>query len=149
MIKQYKIIRTKKQYYEYCDMLEKLVLSNKKKDLDDIELLTLLIEKWDNENLPAIDTDPVQLIKALMEENKIKSIDLANILSVNKSTISRILNYQKGLSKKSIRILSSHFCISQEALNKPYILKNEINKKFKDASLMNTVKKMDGVEHSV
>lgn len=149
MIKQYKIIRTKKQYYEYCDMLEKLVLSNKKKDLDDIELLTLLIEKWDNENLPTIDTDPVQLIKALMEENKIKSIDLANILSVNKSTISRILNYQKGLSKKSIRILSSHFCISQEALNKPYILKNEINKKFKDASLMNTVKKMDGVEHSV
>lgn len=123
MIKQYKIIKTKKQYYEYCNILEKLVLLNKKKHTDDIELLTFLIEKWDTDNLPEIDSDPIQLIKALMEENQLKSIDLANILAVNKSTVSRILNYQKGLSKKSIRMLSSHFCIAQEALNKPYKLK--------------------------
>ncbi len=143
MIQQYKIIKTEKQYYQYCNILEQLVLSNKKKDIDDIELLTLLIEKWDAENLPQIDTDPIQLIKALMQENKLKATDLTTILEVNKSTVSRILNYQKGLSKKSIRILSTHFCISQEALNKPYRLKNEINKKFKNASLMNTVKKME------
>jgi len=123
MIKQYKIIKTEKQYDEYCNILEKLVLLNKKKDMDDIELLTFLVEKWDTDNLPEMDTDPIQLIRALMEENQLKSIDLANILEVNKSTVSRILNYQKGLSKKSIRILSSHFCIAQEALNKPYQLK--------------------------
>ncbi len=144
MVKQFKIIRTKKQYYEYCNLLEELVKTNKKKDLDDIELLTLLIKKWDNENLPKLDTDPIELIKALMEENKIKAIDLARILEVNKSTVSRVLNYQKGLSKKSIRILSEHFCIAQEALNKSYKLKNEINRKFKNASLMNTVKEMAG-----
>lgn len=149
MVKQFKIIRTKKQYYEYCSTLEELVKSNKKKDLDDIELLTLLIKKWDEENLPKLETDPIQLIKAIMEENQIKAIDLANVLNVNKSTVSRILNYQKGLSKKSIRIISEHFCIAQEALNKPYKLKNEINRRFKDASLMNTVKKMAQAKHSV
>ena len=143
MIKQLKIIRNKKQYYEYCNILEDLVMSNRKKDLDDIELLTLLIKKWDDDNLPKIDSDPIQLIKALMEENNLKAIDIADILKVNKSTISRILSYQKGLSKKSIRVLSSYFSISQEALNQPYKLKNEINKKFKNASLMNTVKKME------
>lgn len=149
MIQQYKIIRSRKQYFQYCKILEKLVESNSKKDMDDIELLTLLIKKWDEENLPKLDTDPIQLIKALMKENQLKAIDLANILEVNKSTVSRILNYQKGLSKKSIRILSEYFAIAQEALNQPYKLKNEVNKKFKNASLMNTVKKMTQSEHSV
>jgi len=149
MIQQIKIIRTKKQYYDYCNLLETLVTSNKKKDKDDIELLTLLIKKWDEENLPKIDNDPIKLIQALMDVNSLKSIDLAKILEVNKSTVSRILNYQKGLSKTSIRILAEHFAIDQEALNKPYKLKSEFNKKFKNASLMNSVKNMKRVKHSV
>jgi len=149
MIQQYKIIRTRKQYFQYCNILEKLVKTNKKKDHDDIELLTLVIKKWDEENLPKLDSDPIQLIKALMQENQLKATDLAKILEVNKSTVSRILSYQKGLSKNSIRILSVHFAIAQEALNQPYKLKNKINKKFKNASLMNTVKKMVDAKHSV
>lgn len=149
MIQQYKIIRTKKQYFNYCNILEKLVLANRKKDIDDIELLTLLIKKWDDENLPRMNTDPIQLVKALMQENNIKATELANILEVNKSTVSRILNYQKGLSKKSIRVLAEYFAIAQEALNQPYKLKNEINRKFRDASLMNSIKKMERIKHSV
>lgn len=149
MIQQYKIIRTRKQYFQYCNILEKLVTTNKKKDLDDIELLTLLIKKWDEENLPKVNSNPIDLIKALMQENNIKAIELANILEVNKSTVSRILNYQKGLSKKSIRILAEHFAIAQEALNQPYKLKNEVNKRFKNASLMNTIKEMEKMKHSV
>ena len=149
MIQQYKIIRTKKQYFNYCNILEKLVLANRKKDIDDIELLTLLIKKWDDENIPRMNTDPIQLVKALMQENNIKATELANILEVNKSTVSRILNYQKGLSKKSIRVLAEYFAIAQEALNQPYKLKNEINRKFRDASLMNSIKKMERIKHSV
>ncbi len=148
MKQQIKIIRTKKQYFEYCNLLEELVKSNRKKDKDEIELLTLLIKKWDEENLPKIDSDPIKLIKALMEVNSLKAIDIANILDVNKSTVSRILNYQKGLSKKSIRILAEHFAIDQEALNKPFNLKSELNKKFKDATLMNSVKNMSRSKHS-
>lgn len=149
MIQQYKIIKTRKQYFQYCNILEKLVIANRKKDMDDIELLTLLIKKWDEENLPKMNTDPIELIKALMQENGLKATDLAKILEVNKSTVSRILNYQKGLSKKSIRILAEYFAIAQEALNQPYKIKNEINRKFKDASLMNSVKKMEKMKSSV
>ncbi len=138
----YTIIRTAEQYENYCDELEKLVTSNRKEDIDNIELLTLLIEKWDSENLPVLNADPIELIKALMKQNGLKSKDLVEILGVNKSTVSRILNYRKGLSKKSIRILSNYFSINQEALNQPYKLKNEINRKFKNASLMNTRKKI-------
>jgi len=143
MANDYTIIRTEKQYFKYCDHLQQLVTRKGKKRLDDIELLTLLIEKWDSENLPTIDSNPIELIKALMTQNNLKSVDIAEILGVNKSTVSRILNYQKGLSKSSIRILANHFAISQESLNQPYKLKHEVNKKFKNASLMNTKKKLE------
>ncbi len=142
MEKKYTIIRTVSQYDEYCNELEKLVFDERKNNRDDIELLTLLIEKWDKENLPEIDSDPIELIKALLQQNRLKSKDLSEILGVNKSTVSRILNYQKGLSKNSIRILAKYFSISQESLNKPYKLKHKLNRKFKNASLMNTKKKL-------
>lgn len=142
MEKKYTIIRTVNQYDEYCNVLENLVFDESGNYIDDIELLTLLIEKWDKENLPQIDSDPIKLIKALLQQNRLKSKDLSEILGVNKSTVSRILNYQKGLSKNSIRILSKHFAISQESLNKPYKLKHKLNRKFKNASLMNTEKEL-------
>ncbi|MFZ1749441.1 MAG: hypothetical protein WAU01_04595 [Saprospiraceae bacterium] len=142
MAKSLTIIRSRKQYMDYCDLLEELVL-NKKGHQDEVDLLSLLINKWDQDNLESIQTDPIELIRALMRQNDLNSINMAEILSVNKSTVSRILNYQKGLSKKSIRTLSEYFAIAQESLNKPYKLKHELNKKFKNAALMNTKKKIE------
>ncbi|MBN4049687.1 helix-turn-helix domain-containing protein [Bacteroidales bacterium AH-315-N07] len=137
---RYTIIKTNKQYKEYCNTLEKLLVQDKKTLYDEIELLTLLIEKWDAENNSLLDLNPVELIKALMEENNLKSKDLIDILGLSKGTISKILNYQKGLSKETIRTLSNQFKISQEAFNRPYKLVNDVNKHFRNASLMNTKK---------
>ena len=75
-----------------------------------------------------------------MEENNLKAVDLVKILGLSKGTISKILNYNKGLSKKTIRKLSEHFRVSQEAFNRPYELVNEVNRLFRDANLMNTRK---------
>ena len=69
-------------------------------------------------------------------------MNLVDILDLSKGTISKILNYPKGLSKDTIRKLSDFFKVSQEAFNRPYKLKNEVNSHFKNASLMNTKKKM-------
>ena len=137
---QYTIIKTKKQYNEYCNIIEDLVMSNKKANKDKIELLNLLIEKWDSEHNSFEKLDPVELIKALMESNNLKPKDIVKILELSKGTVSKILNYQKGLSKETIRKLSDHFKVSQEAFNRPYKLINEVNRHFRDASLMNTKK---------
>ena len=59
-----------------------------------------------------------------MEENKLKPKDLIEILDLSKGTVSKILNYHKGLSKDTIRKLSHYFKISQEAFNRPYKLVN-------------------------
>lgn len=137
---KYTIIKNLKQYDKYCNILENLISEDNNQD--EIELLTLLIEKWDEEHNTFNDSDPIEILKALMKEHNLKAKDLVNILDLSKGTISKVLNYQKGLSKVTIRRLSDFFKVSQEAFNRPYRLKNEANKQFRNASLMNTKKKM-------
>lgn len=127
---KYKIIKDVKQYKEYCDILEELVLNDNKATTDEIELLTLLVEKWDNEHNTFNDSDPIELLTALMKEHDLKAKDLVGILELSKGTVSKILNYHKGLSKDTIRKLSDYFKLSQEAFNRPYKLVNEVNRNF-------------------
>jgi HTH-type transcriptional regulator / antitoxin HigA len=124
---KYKVIKLKSQYKEYSKMLEGLVTADfKSKEMkDEIELLTLLIEKWDEMNNSFDDVDPITLLRSLMEERNLKAKDLVEILAVSKGLVSDILNYKKGLSKEIIRSLSDYFKVSQEALNRPYEL--EVN----------------------
>ena len=122
---KYKIIKSKKQYFEYCDILEQLLdLKKKGKEIkDEIELLTLLIEKWDKEHNSFSDANPIELLQYLMKENNLKAKDLATILDLSKGMVSEILNYNKGMSKEVIRKLAHHFKVSQDAFNKAYDLK--------------------------
>jgi len=119
---KYSVIKTKKQYNDYCNLLEELVLSQNAAMQDEIELLTLLIETWDAEHSTFKEMDPIELLNALMQENGLKAKDLVDILGLSKGTVSKILNYQKGLSKESIRKLAEHFKMAQEAFNRPYEL---------------------------
>ena len=141
---QYKIIKTDAQYNRYCDALEALVDSGKKTKAvqDEIELLTLLIEKYDADHNSFDDADPIELLKSLMKEHKMKAVDLSNLLDVSEGLVSDMLNYKKGLSKETIRILSERFKLNQEAFNRPYELHVPVSPKVKDAKMMNTRKKL-------
>jgi HTH-type transcriptional regulator/antitoxin HigA len=139
---KYTIIKDKQQYFDYCNILEHLIVGENNTSQDEIELLELLIEKWDEECNSFDDLNPIDLLKSLMNDNNLKAQDLVNILDLTKGTISKILNYHKGLSKDVIRKLSNHFKVSQEAFNRPYELENKVNSDFKNARLMNTRKKM-------
>jgi HTH-type transcriptional regulator / antitoxin HigA len=137
---KFTIIKSKKQYDKYCEILEDLISQEKEELQDEIELIIVLIEKWDNEHNSFKDSNPIELLKALMNEHDLKAKDLVEILDLSKGTVSKILNYQKGLSKDTIRKLSAYFKVSQEAFNRPYKLINEVNRHFRNASLMNTRK---------
>jgi HTH-type transcriptional regulator / antitoxin HigA len=139
---KYTIIKDKAQYDKYCNILEDLILQDENENKDEIDLLILLIEKWDKEHETFKDSDPIELLKGLMNEHNLKAKDLVDILDLSKGTVSKILNYHKGLSKDTIRKLSIFFKVSQEAFNRPYRLKNEINRRFRNASLMNTKKEI-------
>jgi HTH-type transcriptional regulator/antitoxin HigA len=119
---KYKIIKSETQYQDYCAKLED-ALNNAEQD--EIELLTFLIEKWDEEHNSFEDVNPIELLRSLLIDHKLKSKDLVEILGVSKGLVSDILNYKKGLSKEIIRTLSSYFCLSQESFNRPYQLKTD------------------------
>lgn len=139
---KFKVIKSKAQYSQYCKELEALLEKGGGKAVqDEIDLLTLLIEKWDSEHNTFEEIDPIRLLTSLMGEHNLKPKDLVDLLNISKGYVSEILHYKKGLSKEVIRKLSHHFNVSQEAFNRPYKLKVVENSRFKNASVMNTKKK--------
>jgi HTH-type transcriptional regulator/antitoxin HigA len=123
---KYSVIKTEEQYDHYCTILKELVFNEEaEKKQEEIELLTLLIENWDENHRLRPEPDPVTLINMIMDEHNLNQTDIAKIAGVGKSYISQILHYKKCMSKKIIRRLANHFKIRQEALNKPYPLEDK------------------------
>lgn len=120
---KYKVIQSEEQYADYCQILEELVFHEGIEDhQDEIELLTLLIEDWEERQRQYPELDPVELVQSLMNDHDLNQSQLADIAGVGKSYISEILNYKKRMSKRIIRNIANHFKIRQEALNKPYAI---------------------------
>ena len=119
---KYRVIDSDSQYENYCDVLEKLVFSSpiSPEIQDEINLLTLLIETYDKQKSHFRNLDPVQLLKSLLAEHKMKAADLARKLQVSEGLVSDILKYKKGMSKKTIRAVAELFKMQQEAFNRPY-----------------------------
>jgi HTH-type transcriptional regulator/antitoxin HigA len=121
---EYTVIKSPEQYNQYCNLLEKLLEGPQNQLVEDkADLLTLLIEKWDEEHTTFKKSNPVELLQFIMQEHKMNATALADILGVSKGLISDILNYKKGFSKEIIRKLAERFKVRQEAFNREYQLK--------------------------
>jgi len=141
---KYTVISSKEQYNKYCKNLEELLDGGDKSKAvaEEIDLLTLLIEKWDEEHSTLHEVDPIRLLHSFMKDHKMKAKDLVNLLGVSKGYVSDILHYKKGLSKEVIRKLAARFKVAQEAFNRPYELKSPQNSHLRNASIMNATKKL-------
>jgi HTH-type transcriptional regulator / antitoxin HigA len=141
---KYTIIKSKAQYFGYCNILEKILEKNSPANelQDEIDLLTLLIDKWDSEHNSFTEADPIELLKGLMENRGMKSKDLVKVLGISKGVVSDILHYRKGLSKEVIRKLADYFKVTQESFNRPYKLISPLNQHLKNASVMNSRKEL-------
>jgi len=138
---KYTIIKNKSQYNQYCDQLETLLTGKQDETMqDEIDLLTLLIEKYDEEHNTFKETDPIALLRSFMQDHHLKPQHMTGILGISKGYVSDILNYKKGLSKEVIRKLADCFKVRQEAFNRPYKLVSPINAHLRNASVMNTTK---------
>ena len=89
---------------------------------DEAEILSLLIENYENKHYPIEAPDPVEAIKIRMEEMNLKQKDLVGILG-GKSAVSEILNKKKKLTLEMIRALEVKLNISASLLIKNYQLK--------------------------
>lgn len=116
---KYTLIRNKNQYTQYCDALESLLVLKRKSKLisDEIDLLTLLIEKYDEAHHPFLRLSPEAILKSLLIEHNMKSVELANLLGVSEGLVSDMLSGKKAISKKSMFKISQHFKVNQDLLN--------------------------------
>ncbi len=115
-----KPIKTKKDYELAMTRLE--ILFDAKKESsngDELEVLSLLIDKYENDNFPIELPDPVEAIKFRMEQLGLTQTDLAEVVG-QKSRASEILNRKRKLSLEMIRKLHNSWHIPTEVLVQAY-----------------------------
>jgi HTH-type transcriptional regulator/antitoxin HigA len=105
----YTVIKDLEQYNRYCKRLFELIEKEDVADSDEIELLELLVDNYDDVQYPLEPGEPVEVLKFLMEQHDMRAKDLVNILNIGKETVSKMLNKKVGISKESITLLSEYF----------------------------------------
>jgi len=76
-----------------------------------IELLTLLIERYETERYPVPDADPIDVLRFLLDQNGLSQRDIAEELG-SESTVSLVLSGKRLLNRDHITRLSQRFHVS-------------------------------------
>lgn len=126
---QIKPIKTEKDYDKALERLELIFdATPNSKEGDEAEILSLLIENYENQYYPIDSPDPIEAIKIRMQEMNLKQKDLIGIIG-GKSRVSEILNKKKRLTVEMIRELERMLHISASVLVNNYQLAKLKNKK--------------------
>lgn len=73
-------------------------------EADELEILALLVNKFEEEHYPVEEPDPIDYIKIRMEELGLRQEDLVPFMG-NKGNVSKVLNRKRPLSLEMIRNL--------------------------------------------
>ena len=85
---------------------------------NELEVLVLLIEKYEEKAWAIAEPDPIEAIKIRMEEMQLKQKDLIPFIG-NKSKVSEVLNRKVGLSLNMIYNLAKGLHLPLEVLVQP------------------------------
>jgi len=115
-----KPIKTEQDYQESLNRLE-FIFDAKKgtPEGDELEILSILIDKYENEKFPIGFPDPIEAIKFRMEQMGYNQNDLAKVVGL-KSRASEILNKKRKLTLEMIRQLHDRLKIPTEVLIQAY-----------------------------
>ena len=115
-----KLLKTKKDYRAALDRLE--IIFDAKPGTsqgDELEVLGILIDNYEQEHYPIDFPDPIEAIKFRMEQLGYNQSDLANVVGL-KSRASEILNKKRKLTLDMIRNLHSTLNIPTDVLIQTY-----------------------------
>ncbi len=116
-----KIIKTEQEYEQACERIYSLIHSSEKPIEPDsaygeeIELLSLLVEKYEREHYKIGSPDPIEAIKFRMEQMNLKQADIAPLFG-GKTRVSEVLHKKRPLSLKMIVLLNRYLGIPYESL---------------------------------
>ena len=107
------IIHSDEQLAEYTKALFKLTATSRPtpEEEEAIELLMLLIERYEAKRYPVPDADPVDVLRFLLERNGLSQRDIRRELG-SESTVSLVLSGKRRLNRDHIERLSRRFHVS-------------------------------------
>jgi HTH-type transcriptional regulator/antitoxin HigA len=118
-----KPIRTKKEYEGALLEVEGLLNAPAgSAEADKLELLSILLEAYEEEHHPIGPADPIEAIKFRMEQGGLSRKDLEPYIG-SRARVSEVLNRRRRPSVEMIRRLHSGLGIPAEVLLRPYPLK--------------------------
>jgi HTH-type transcriptional regulator / antitoxin HigA len=110
-----RVIHNDKELEAYTDALFKLTaLENPSpSEMDAIELLSLLVERYEDERWPITEVDPISLVRDLIEKGNLRQRDLIPEFGTE-SAVSMFLSGQRNLTVEQIQKLSARFKLTAD-----------------------------------
>jgi HTH-type transcriptional regulator/antitoxin HigA len=116
-----KILKTEQEYKAACERIYELIHSTENTiepespKGEEIDILSLLVEKYEEEHHQMEAPDPVEAIKFRMEQMNLKQQDIAPLFG-GKTRVSEVLNGKRALTLKMITLLNRYLGIPLESL---------------------------------
>ena len=111
-----RVIKSEEEYEKALQQLDSLMDAEPGSEEEkELELLSVLIEKYEDDHFPIPLPDPVEAIKFRMEQQGLAQKDLIPFLG-SQSKVSEILNHKRSLSLTMIRNLHEGLGIPAEVL---------------------------------
>lgn len=111
-----KVIKTEEEYTKALKRLENIFHAPiDSVEGDEADIISILVEKYENEHYPIEAPDPIEAIKFRMEQMDMTKKELAEIIGY-KSRVSEIFSRKRKLTLKMIRNLHDKMKIPYESL---------------------------------
>jgi len=111
-----KPIKNEQDYTNTLSLIENLMSAKPNTpQMDELEVLTTLVESYEEKFYNIDAPDPIEAIKFRMEQEGLKQKDLVAIVG-SKSRVSEVLNRKRKLTIEMIRNLHKHLHIPVESL---------------------------------
>jgi HTH-type transcriptional regulator/antitoxin HigA len=111
-----KPIKSEEDYTDTLSYIESLMDAKPNTpQMDELEVLTTLVEAYEEQHYKIESPDPIEAIKFRMEQEGLKQKDLVAIVG-SKSRVSEILNKKRKLTIEMIRNLHTQLHIPIESL---------------------------------
>ncbi|MBI2968801.1 MAG: helix-turn-helix domain-containing protein [Bacteroidetes bacterium] len=114
-----KPVRSEKDYQSALKRIDELVVLNPKegtKEFDELDIISTLVEAYEDLHYPIEAPDPVEAIKYIMQEKGLSRKDLVKYFGGSKSLVSEVMRRKRELSKRVIKALHDGLGVPYEIL---------------------------------
>lgn len=106
-------VRTESDYDRAINRINTLLNLNPEpgsREDDELEVLSSLVQVYEDNHYPILPPEPVEAVKIAMEEKGMQQKDLVGIIGP-KSRVSELMNRKRDFTKKEIQALHDHLGI--------------------------------------